>query len=793
MKHTSFLATAILLPLAWFPISSLAAPTDYDGVWTGTYSCSANFFDPSRPAFTTNTKFTLANARVSGEVTRNTKLGKEVDNWEGFIDQRNIKVSSSARREDGTTWTLRFNGSISGNDKISISGEMFGGTGRKIRDCKLEVSLTAPSQLSLIGKAKIAEESQLQKQKIDTERARIAADKEALAAQARKAEKDREAAQKEQALMAESKKRQTEQQAKLAAEKEALAAQARKAEKDREAAQKEQALIAESKKLQIEQQAKLAAEKEALAAQARKAEKDREAAQKEQALIAESKKLQIEQEAKLAAEKEALAAQAQKIEQEKAAAKEAQAQIAEKNRLLIEERAKLDAEREKAAKDSSINTQFLLLGLGGVLGVLVAGFVIFLAVRRKRAGDNTQEKPTAQAVEVKEVTKLAQEESARTKLTAAQSEALVHEQIKAEKERQELALREKVAILEKEKDALIAKEQVAALEAQKEAALYQAKIEKLEQERLTATEVAKKDSEKTSEAHAIDSADERISISLTAKKSPTKQELADKLEASEKQVEIPKTDSFNESKEKLFNFAKNVKDLSIKASEDLRSDETKAKIRDLANKAQNFVSEKTKDVEARKTAANETKDFESTSKPEKLKVAALSFWSKLSSNQKLIFIGLPLFLFIGIMALLEDKSSEITDFEKMKDGASGFTYLTDVRLGNDSSRVFVPTSFERARVNGRRVHTVIFYSDKYPSAQLSECRNPRCSRSRETKAEFHCDINAGKLLGFRDFSGYHRTGNVVYEYKSESNNRVFPFNPAAQHPAYTAAFQYACR
>jgi len=637
MKHTSFLATAIFLALAWFPISSLAAPTDYDGVWTGTYSCSASFFDPSRPAFTNNTKFTLANARVSGEVTRNTKLGKEVENWEGFIDQRNIKFSSSARREDNTTWTLRFNGSISGNDKISISGEMLNSTGRKTRDCKLEVSLTAPSQLSLIGKAKIAEESQLQKQKIDTERARIAADKEALAAQARKAEKDREAAQKEQAQ------------------------------------------------------------------------------------IAESKKLQIEQEAKLAAEKEALAAQAQKIEQEKAAAKEAEAQIAEKNRLLIEERAKLDAEREKAAKDSSINTQFLLLALGGVL---VAGFVIFLAVRRKRAGDNTQEKPTAQAVEVKEVTKLAQEESARTKLTAAQSEALVHEQIRAEKERQELALREKVAILEKEKDALIAKEQVAALEAQKEAALYQAKIEKLEQERLTAmeiaklekekdaliakeqvaaleaqkeaalyqakiekleqerltaTEVAKKDSEKTSEAHAIDSADERISISLTAKKSPTKQELADKLEASEKQVEIPKTDSFNESKEKLFNFAKNVKDLSIKASEDLRSDETKAKIRDLANKAQNFVSEKTKDVkeelnklnEARKTAANETKDFESTSKPEKLKVSALSFWSKLSSNQKLIFIGLPLFLFIGIMALLEEQSDNEWTFQDYKVVAVG--------------------------------------------------------------------------------------------------------------------------
>ena len=88
--------------------------------------------------------------------------------------------------------------------------------------------------------------------------------------------------------------------------------------------------------------------------------------------------------------------------------------------------------------------------------------------------------------------------------------------------------------------------------------------------------------------------------------------------------ETTKNDSFNDSKEKLFSFAKNVKDLSIKASTDLRSDETKAKIKDLANQAQTFASEKTKDLkdelnkinEARKATVNEAKDFESTSKLE---------------------------------------------------------------------------------------------------------------------------------------------------------------------------------
>ena len=86
--------------------------------------------------------------------------------------------------------------------------------------------------------------------------------------------------------------------------------------------------------------------------------------------------------------------------------------------------------------------------------------------------------------------------------------------------------------------------------------------------------------------------------------------------------ETTQNDSLNETKEKLFNFAKNVKDLSIKVSEDLKSDETKAKIKDFANQAQSFASEKTKDLkeelekinEARKATANEAKDFESTSK-----------------------------------------------------------------------------------------------------------------------------------------------------------------------------------
>jgi hypothetical protein len=85
MKISSFVVAAIALPLAWFPISTLAAPADYDGGWTGTYSCGAVITDPSRAEFSNETKLPVANGRVSGEFTRNTKLGKEVENWTGSI------------------------------------------------------------------------------------------------------------------------------------------------------------------------------------------------------------------------------------------------------------------------------------------------------------------------------------------------------------------------------------------------------------------------------------------------------------------------------------------------------------------------------------------------------------------------------------------------------------------------------------------------------------------------------------------------------------------------------------
>jgi len=582
MKLPSFLVAAIALPLAWFPHSTLAAPTDFDGGWTGSYSCGAVLTDPSRPEFSNETKLSVANGRVSGEFTRNTKLGKEVENWTGSIDNGKLNFSNSVQRDDGATWSLRFSGSIFGNDKFSIGGEMLARTGQKVRDCKLAISLTAPSQSSLAGKAKIAEENQArQKQTIDSEKKQVAANKEALAAKTRKLEADRTAALKEQEE------------------------------------------IAAANRLAVEQQVKLVAEKEA-----------------------------------------ELAVQAQKVEEDKKAASEAQAQSAEKNKLLVEQQAKLLAETKEAAKESSNNIQFFLFALAGLL---VTGFVISLAVRRKGAADNNQQKvPTPAAVEVKDDNNLAQ-------------------QVKAEKERQEFALREQVATLEKEKNALIDKERVAALEAQKETAQYQSKIEKLEQERMSAIDKDKKEREKTSEALRIASAEARISIPLTAAQSPTEKE---KLEVS------MSTNSFCmqcgtklEDKATACSLCSNPVPFTSSLINKKLVDDAKNKLQNFSSQLQgavvkaagNITQEVKKINEARIQAAEQSNLKEAENKITAFINSGLSFWSNLSGKQKGIFIGIPLFLFVCFMSIRENEQ-KIQDSENRTRQVNKGQMLKDAAL-----------------------------------------------------------------------------------------------------------------
>jgi len=127
----------------------------------------------------------------------------------------------------------------------------------------------------------------------------------------------------------------------------------------------------------------------------------------------------------------------------------------------------------------------------------------------------------------------------------------------------------------------------------------------------------------------------------------------------------PKNELFNDSKDKLFNLAKNVKDFSVKASADLRSDETKAKIKDFANQAQSFASEKTKDLkdelnkinEARKETASESSTLKADSKLGTAQAIGASFWSKLTGKQKGILIGTTLLIIVLIGGFLDGGKS----------------------------------------------------------------------------------------------------------------------------------------
>jgi hypothetical protein len=143
--------------------------------------------------------------------------------------------------------------------------------------------------------------------------------------------------------------------------------------------------------------------------------------------------------------------------------------------------------------------------------------------------------------------------------------------------------------------------------------------------------------------------------------------------------ETAKNDSFNDSKEKLFNFAKNVKDLSIKASADLRSEETKAKMKDFANQAQSFATEKTKDLkdelnkinEARKETASESSSLKADSKLETAQAIGASFWSKLTGKQKGILIGTSLLIIVLIGGIFDGGKSGGSELNSMAASEKG--------------------------------------------------------------------------------------------------------------------------
>lgn len=225
----------------------------------------------------------------------------------------------------------------------------------------------------------------------------------------------------------------------------------------------------------------------------------------------------------------------------------------------------------------------------------------------------------------------------------------------------------------------------------------------------------------------------------------------------------------NDSKEKFLNFAKNVKDLSIKLSEDLKSDDTRTKIRDFANQAQSFASEKTKDLkeelekinEARIHATEQSNFKEAQNKKKAILNASLNFWLMLSSKQKGLFVGLPLFLLIFCMAIFGNNSysnsEAISSLEKYQyENCKLETVLIDWKIRSDlggfssiaDSNNFVKPATDR----------LLNFQKDFPSRELAywakdDSKKQAYVRCMMDSENFPCDTRRRVLNDLKDVYG----------------------------------------
>ena len=124
----------------------------------------------------------------------------------------------------------------------------------------------------------------------------------------------------------------------------------------------------------------------------------------------------------------------------------------------------------------------------------------------------------------------------------------------------------------------------------------------------------------------------------------------------------PSKQTTNDAKASFSDLVGKIKDATQKVSADLKSEDTQAKLKSFAEQAKTFATEKTKDLkeelgkinEARKETAMEASSLESRSNVEKTKVLASSFWSKLTSNQKIILVGMITLFIAVLMAMTGD-------------------------------------------------------------------------------------------------------------------------------------------
>jgi|LauGreDrversion2_2_1035103.scaffolds.fasta_scaffold08150_2 multidrug efflux pump subunit AcrA (membrane-fusion protein) len=317
MKYQNILNISFAMFSSFIAGTLFAAPSDYDGKWSGVESCTAMVSDLKQGAFTRNRNYSIDNGQISNVWTFNPPVDPGVTNTfttEGTIVDGVVKLTTNSTNTKGHRWRWNFTGNSNAPDKIILTGEMVlnsppTGWPAKQRDCQLTLTMATPSDNSLFSKNKNAQLAQTTTANADAQSAQAKA-------KADKARADAELAKAKEAEIAKVKADKAQADAEVAKAKEAEIA---KANADTAAAQAELA--------KIKAEAELAkANTEKLNAEAAKAKEAEIAKAKADTAAAQAELAKIKTEAELAkANTEKLKAEAAKAKEE---ADRTQAQLA---------------------------------------------------------------------------------------------------------------------------------------------------------------------------------------------------------------------------------------------------------------------------------------------------------------------------------------------------------------------------------------------------------------------------------------------------------------------------------
>ncbi|MBY0338710.1 MAG: hypothetical protein K2X11_18995, partial [Acetobacteraceae bacterium] len=135
-----------------FSLPAFAAPTDYDGRWQVTLSCSASS-TTGQPAFTDRFDATFANGSFSR--SRNIRLaqgGEEQRSWRGQVQDNRMTFTVDVTR-GSERWAIRLQGEAASPTRFDLTGGLFTAENRQTRSCQLAAALAQPAPQSLAATA----------------------------------------------------------------------------------------------------------------------------------------------------------------------------------------------------------------------------------------------------------------------------------------------------------------------------------------------------------------------------------------------------------------------------------------------------------------------------------------------------------------------------------------------------------------------------------------------------------------------------------------------------------------